>query len=294
MASTPSASALSAVLRCRGKLWTRNPPTKRPTASVYSLGIAGGVARISPAERDRAPEASAWEAFLKGERVSAGSALALELASPRVDVKVRRGKDSRRCNTLCHPKLSQSLGDTRSAVPGVQNPPARQLARRLLTYLPDIDTFCKITRTVRCETLRAHVCKIVIVQEFDEYPAGALKVSIRTTCSGQGAHFVSRGWSTLKRTCFSLTALVSEFMLGVLCGSSSRPNAPQHHLDEKNVNSDARQVRHHILMLFSIIILHMICSLLPFFQVNGQIRDDLVSTEDNCDPGKDQDHRGRT
>lgn len=250
MASTPSASALSAVLRCRGKLWTRNPPTKRPTTSVYSLGIAGGVARISPAERDRVPEASAWEAFLKGERVSAGRALALQLTSPRVDVKVRRGKDSWRCDTLCHPKLSQSLGDAHSAAPGVQKPPARQ-----------------ITPTIRCETLCAHVCRIVIVQEeFDEYPAGALKVSIRTTCSGQGPHFVLCGWSTLTRTCFSLTALVSEFMLGVLCGSSGRPNAPQHHLDETNVNSDARQVRHHILILFSIIILHMICSLLPFFR----------------------------
>lgn len=30
MASAPSASALSAVLRCRGTVWSRNPPAKRP------------------------------------------------------------------------------------------------------------------------------------------------------------------------------------------------------------------------------------------------------------------------
>ncbi|XP_030248532.1 uncharacterized protein LOC115566721 isoform X2 [Sparus aurata] len=77
MASTPSASALSAVLRCRGKIWTRNPPTKRPAASVYSLGLSGGAVRDPPAERARSNQASAWEAFLRGERVVVGRRLAV-------------------------------------------------------------------------------------------------------------------------------------------------------------------------------------------------------------------------
>lgn len=204
----------------------------------------------SPADRNRSHEASAWEAFLKGERVLAGRTLALALKRPRVDVKVQREKDSRESNKLCHPKLSQSLVDTHSAVSGVQNALARQLARRPLSYLPEMDTFSKIIRTIRYKTLSTHVCKIVIVQEFNEYSAGALKVSIMSAClmesSGQIPHFVLSSWSTLKRTCFSLTALVSEFMflkLAVLCRSSSSPDAPQHHLDEKNFNNDALQVR---------------------------------------------------
>ncbi|XP_077577110.1 uncharacterized protein LOC144199384 [Stigmatopora nigra] len=34
MASTPSASALTSVLRCRGTVWTRNPPGKRTPTSA--------------------------------------------------------------------------------------------------------------------------------------------------------------------------------------------------------------------------------------------------------------------
>ncbi|KAF1388313.1 hypothetical protein PFLUV_G00088910 [Perca fluviatilis] len=64
MASTPSTSALSAVLRCRGNIWTRNPPTKRPATSAYSLGLTGG----SPVERTRSNQASAWEPSLQGDR----------------------------------------------------------------------------------------------------------------------------------------------------------------------------------------------------------------------------------
>ncbi|KAK6326200.1 hypothetical protein J4Q44_G00018450 [Coregonus suidteri] len=43
MASTPSASALSAVLRCRGNILARNQANKkRPGTSGYSLGLACG------------------------------------------------------------------------------------------------------------------------------------------------------------------------------------------------------------------------------------------------------------
>ncbi|GLD53097.1 uncharacterized protein AKAME5_000588700 [Lates japonicus] len=85
MASTPSASALSAVLRCRGNIWTRNPPTKRPATSGYSLGLAGGTLRDSPAERNRSNQVSAWEAFLQGERVAVGGGLTVAYKSPQVD-----------------------------------------------------------------------------------------------------------------------------------------------------------------------------------------------------------------
>ncbi|XP_051521392.1 uncharacterized protein LOC127422079 [Myxocyprinus asiaticus] len=40
MASTPSASALSAVLRCQGNILARKQANKQPVASVYGLGMA--------------------------------------------------------------------------------------------------------------------------------------------------------------------------------------------------------------------------------------------------------------
>lgn len=253
MASTPSASALSAVLRCRGNIWTRNPPSKRPATSVYSLGIAGGAVRGSPAERTRSHQASAWEDFLRGERVLVGTRVTLAFKSPRVDVKVLREKDSREINKLCHQKLAQSSGDAHSAVPGVQNALVRELARRFISYMPGIDRFSKVIRTIKYKTYATHVCKIVFVREINEFPAGVLKVSIMSACwmdnAGQIPDFVLSSWSTLKSTCISLTALVSGFMflkLAVLCRSSSSPDAPQHllsQLDEKNIRTDALQVR---------------------------------------------------
>ncbi|XP_051262349.1 uncharacterized protein LOC127366935 [Dicentrarchus labrax] len=260
MASTPSASALSAVLRCRGNLWTRNPPTKRPATSVYSLGLAGGVVRDSPAERTLPDQASAWEAFLQGERVVVWRKLTLAFKSPCVDGKVRRQKKSRESNKLCHPKLSQSPGDAHSAVPGVQNALVRQLARGLTFNLPGVDECSKIIQMIKYKTYATYmhthmqICKIglVFVQEISESPAGVLKVSIPSPCvmedAGQIPSFVLTGWSTLKSTCLSLTALVSELMflkLGLLCRSSSSPkDAPQHLLsqqDEENIKDNALQ-----------------------------------------------------
>lgn len=244
MASTPSASALSAVLRCRGKIWTRNPPTKRPAASVYSLGLSGGAVRDPPAERARSNQASAWEAFLRGERVVVGRRLAVACESTRHD-KNPRGKEAREIHKLCHPKLSQSPGDAHS---GVQNALVRQLARRLTSNLPGIKRCSQIIQMFRSETYAAHICKIIFVQEISEFPAGALKVSVTSPRLGQNAaqipSFVLIGWSTLKSTCLCLTALVSEFMflkLAVLC--RSRSSAGDRRQDGDSVREDFLQVR---------------------------------------------------
>lgn len=226
MASTPSASALSAVLRCRGNIWTRNPPTKRPASSAYSLGLAGG----SPAERARSNQATAWEAFLQGDRVLVGRRLTVAYKSPpRV-----KDKDCREINKLCHPKLSQSARDARSAVPSVQNALVRQLARRLTSNLPGRDKCSQIIQKIKYKTYATHICQIICAQEASDFPAGVLKVSIISPClvgnERQIPSFVITGWSTLKSTCLSLTALVSEFMLlklAVLWMSSSSPDDTQ-------------------------------------------------------------------
>ncbi|XP_074540070.1 uncharacterized protein LOC141801071 [Halichoeres trimaculatus] len=224
MASTPSASALSAVLRCRGNIWARNPPTKRPAASAYSLGLAGGVVRDSPAAE------STWDAFLRGERVFVGRRLAVAYECPRLGGKVRRGKDP---EDICHPRLSQSSGRARSAVPGVQHAPVRQLTRALSLSLPGIDKYSKIIQSIKYETNAAHFCKTVFAGEGTEVPAGVFKVSILSPCvmenTGQIPSFMSAGWATLKSTCLSLTAMVSEFMsTKLVCWSSSNhEDAPQ-------------------------------------------------------------------
>ncbi|KAM9352845.1 uncharacterized protein ABDE67_005206 [Symphorus nematophorus] len=246
MASTPSASALSAVLRCRGNIWTRNPPTKRPATSVYSLGLGGGVVRDSPAERSRSKQASTGEAFLQGERVVVGRRLTVEHKAPRVDVKVPRENYSRGFIKSSHPKLSQSPGGARS---GVQNALVRQLARTLTSNLPGADKCSQLIHMIGYETYATHVCKIISAQEISELPAGVVKLSITSPClaesAGQIPSFVLTGWTTLKSTCLSLTALVSDFMfvkLAVLCRSTgSHDDAPQHLLDEKNIRNEALQ-----------------------------------------------------
>lgn len=256
MASTPSASALTAVLRCRGNIWTRNPPTKRPATSAYSLGLAGGTVRDSPAERPRSQQAPTWEALLQGEGVVVGRGLAVTYNSSRVDEKMLREKGSREKNKLCYPKLSRSRAhaprDAYSAASGAQNALVRQLALKLISNLPGTDTCSQIIQMIKYDKYAAHIYKIVFVQETIEFPTGILKVSITPSClmenSKQIPSFVLTGWSTLKTTCLSLTALVSEIIfckLAVLCRSSSSPDsAPQHLLsqqDAKNIKNDAVQ-----------------------------------------------------
>lgn len=252
MASTPSASALSAVLRCRGNIWTRNPPTKRPATSAYSLG--------SPAERARSHQATAWEAFLQGDRVLVGRRLTVAYRSPRV-----KDKDCREIKKLCHPKLSQSAQDARSAVPGVQNALVRQLARRLTSNLPGRDKCSQIIHKIKYKTYAIHICKIISVKETSDFPAGVLKVSIMSPClvgnEGQIPSFVLTGWSALKSTCLSLTALVSEVMLlklAVLWRSSSSPDDMH-----QNIRNNA-------------------------LQANGQIHNpaDLTSSKENSGSGQ--------
>lgn len=250
MASTPSASALSAVLRCRGNIWTRNPPTKRPATSIYSLGPAGGVVRDSPAERTRS-KAPVWEAFLQGDRVVVGRRLTVAVKPLRVEGEVLSEKDFRESDKLCHPKVSQSARVAHSA--GVQNALVRQLARRLTSNLPGIDKCSQMIQMIKLETCASHICKVKFVQEISEFPAGVLKVSITSPFlmgyAGQISSFVLPVWSTLKSTCLSLTALVSELVLvklAVLRRSSIGPDdAPQHlqnQQDEENIRNDALQV----------------------------------------------------
>lgn len=244
MASTPSASALSAVLRCRGNIWTRNPPTKRPAASAYSLGLSAGTLRESTAERTGSPQSAAWEAFPRC--VVVGGRLTV---SYKVGGKVPRAKDSREVNKSCFPKLSQPPGDAHSAPPAVQK---CQLARRLTPNLPERDKCSKVIHMIKYESCPTHICRIIFVQDMSELPAGVVKLSVTSPrlVTGHIPSFVLSGWSALRRTCLSLTALVSEmifYKLAVLCGSdNSLHDAQQHLLDEENTEKDALQENVHI------------------------------------------------
>lgn len=83
MSSAPSACALTAVLRCRRNIWTRNPPSTQPLSAAHSLGTAGW-----PAERARPHTASAWEAIAPRERVTMGNILTVVVESLEVGVRV--------------------------------------------------------------------------------------------------------------------------------------------------------------------------------------------------------------
>nr|XP_057909443.1 uncharacterized protein LOC131105400 [Doryrhamphus excisus] len=67
MASTPSASALTSVLRCRGKLLARNPPAKRTATAALSPALASRRRRDQSTDHNRSRRARVW-AFVPGER----------------------------------------------------------------------------------------------------------------------------------------------------------------------------------------------------------------------------------
>lgn len=204
MASTPSAAALSAVLRCRGNIWTRNSSNKRPATAGYSLGLAGGALRDSRGERSWSKRASAWEAFLQGGRVVVGRRLTVAYKSPLVTGNKLRGKDFRE-KRIGYSKLSLSPGETCD-----QSALVRPLARRLVFKLPGVDARSKISVMPECITYAEHICKVPFVREVSGSPAGVLKVSITSP------HLVERAgqlMKTVKSTCGSLPALVSGMML---------------------------------------------------------------------------------
>lgn len=199
MSSAPSASALSAVLRCRRNIWTRNSPSKQPLTAAHSIGTAG-----SPAERARSRTASSWEAFALRERVMMGKILTVVFESLQVGFRAPRN------NQVSDPKLWQV--EARRAASGVPN--VRNLPRTLKYGC--IDSFSS------SNPLSALVFKLsakyspVIMKTVGKMPFSALP-----------------GWSTLKKTCLSLTRLVSECLnmrfLVVLRRSSIRDlNAPPH------------------------------------------------------------------
>lgn len=237
MASTPSASALSAVLRCRGNIWTRNPPAKRPASSAYGLGLAGGALRDSPGERSGSHQASAAEASPHGECV-------VVLVGRRLIVSDRvGGKVSREVSGLRYPKLSQSPGHAHSAAPAL----VRVLASRLSG-----NNKCSKIIQIKSEKYPAHIRKSALVKDTSEISASVLKLSVASPpcLVGQIPSFMLNGWSVLRSTCLSVTCLVSKILflnLGDVRSSGSSPHeAPRHLLcqrDERNSSSRSLQVR---------------------------------------------------
>lgn len=153
-----------------------------------------------------------------------------------VAYKPHREDESRGNNKVHHPNVAQSSG----AAPGGQSAQVRHRARGLKLNL---NNKCfQIIRMIECDDSASHVSRVKFVQET----SGVLKVSITSPCLigdlEQTASLVSAGWSTVRSTCLSLTALVF-LRLGVLCRASSSGDAPLQHLqDKKHTYKDALQV----------------------------------------------------
>lgn len=247
MASTPSASALSAVLRCRGKILTRNPPNKRPATSAYSLGLACGAVRESTTECTRSSwTSSTWESFCQGQRIVVARQLSVAYKSSRLGDKTTRTKeDHGAIKNSCHAKLLHSrtgaLGDMRSSVP---NGPNAQMQGRIISTLPGIVKSLQLIRLFKYEAnIIAHNYQMIFLQNIDELPSGVLNVSITLPSSNTKGRlipsFILNGWSTLKNTCLSLTIMVSEIMfsnLGALRRSSYPNDATEPPLVEQDIN----------------------------------------------------------
>ncbi|MEQ2303138.1 hypothetical protein AMECASPLE_013606 [Ameca splendens] len=171
MASTPSASALSAVLRCRGNIWTRNPQTKRPASAAYSLGLAGGTLSDSPAERSGSSRGSEWRILRGGDRLVSVGGLSVscrwdtgENEAPTEDVFRKNYK-------LCFSKLFQS---SQSAAPSGQNALLRQVLFTLSSTLQggDLSQIIHLIIPATSATQRASA------QGHRHLPAGVLKLSV--------------------------------------------------------------------------------------------------------------------
>lgn len=225
MASAPSASALSAVLRCRGNIWKRNPQSTRPAAGVYGgLGMGRSTA---PARADllfRGRE----EASLGRRRVT------LAFKSHQDRAENVRDKTTSDFGKLRYPSVAQSSESARRAV--VRGALVCQLARRLLSFVPGwTDTFCGgVVRTISCRSRSFRSSDIA--QALGGLPIGALKVSLISPC------LASSHWTTLRSACLVLTALVSGVLcsrLALLFGSSSSEPAQ---LDQKKSEESDKQV----------------------------------------------------
>lgn len=239
MASAPSASALSAVMRCRGNIWKRNPQSKRPAVGVYSsLGMGRSPA---PARADLLLRLRGGEPASPGRR-----RVTLALKSHQDRVESAGDKNSRELGKLRYPRVAQCSGSAHQ-LPAVHDALVCQLARGLLSFLPSwTDKFSGVVRTVTYQGRGSRAWETALAQELGSLPAGALKVSLISPCSvGNSGHapcLASSSWTTLKSACLSLTALVS----GVMCSrlavlfrySSSEPAQ----LDRRQSEESKQQV----------------------------------------------------
>ncbi|XP_019734186.1 uncharacterized protein LOC109521025 [Hippocampus comes] len=186
MASTPSASALTSVLRCRGTLWTRNPPSKRSSPSAYGPALAGGTRRDS---------------LGRGKSVLSAYRLSVRYDSPpRVGGGAHPLRNPRRGvpEAGSYAAAPSGLGASMGRPVGVRQPAAGVVVTRLLRP-------CQMKVFVRdaCEQPQYGVW-------------GVCRDGGETTPS-----FVEVRWSTLRSTCRSLQLLLTHVVLrrlAMLCG----------------------------------------------------------------------------
>lgn len=239
MASTSSAAALSAVLRCRGNIWSRNPSNKRPATAGYSLGLTAGAQRDPRAERSRSKRASVWDAFLQGDRVVVGRGLTASYKSPRLAVNTLTekgfGEKKFAYSKRSLPPEEMDLCD--------QSAPVRPLARRRVFKLPGVEACSKIILMLKYQTYAEHLCKLASAEEISGAPAGVLNVSI---VSPRLVAHAGQLMKTVRSTCRSLPVLVSGMML--LWRSKSSPEGASQMLYQQDVKikDSVLQVRLHL------------------------------------------------
>lgn len=115
MASTPSASALSAVLRCRGNIFARNQANKKRPGSGYSLGSkcgASGEPTVSNASVELRQPRLEWRALFFGGHAEARDGISVVV---RWELLTDRSRDAGASVSGSHVRTEAQVPCSRSA-----------------------------------------------------------------------------------------------------------------------------------------------------------------------------------
>ncbi|KAJ8377929.1 hypothetical protein AAFF_G00249920 [Aldrovandia affinis] len=266
MASTPSASALSAVLRCRGNIFARNQANKRPPAvTAYSLGIkcvAASESGVTILDKEHGWEAGRtlqkWKSFFLGERVEIwnGVFLAITWEACRKNT-TNKCTDSR---TVVIDDEQRKVRHIDSLIDGTRSvafsnasllQSAQQCHQARLRKEPDSSQKRVFTSGIRkCIGIKNYeeksrggtVCpkmeKKLLDKLLDTAVSKVLCISISYLPKTNRAHeqgiepviLCWNGWTTVKNRCLILTVLVSEILrmkFGIENGRLSIPSVPK-------------------------------------------------------------------
>ncbi|XP_036394928.1 uncharacterized protein LOC118784672 [Megalops cyprinoides] len=251
MASAPSASALSAVIRCRGNIFARNQANKKrpPPSAGYSIGlkcVAGSESGVPTWDKEHVWEAGQtfpeWKSFFLGQRWDRNWVYLSIKWEPRRKTTKNNHTDTWARVDYEGSRIQQteSRSHVRESVASVPQSHRRQAKRESdcsqpLLFIAEIRKCLALKNcgnTLGRETVCGKKEKNLSDKLLDIAPSKVLCISISYRSSGtheQGIEPVTlcwNGWTTLKNKCLLLTALVSEILRMKFAIENGRQSVP--------------------------------------------------------------------